>query len=48
MWMGQQMEQQIPDAGLVVFEGRTHFAFVEEWQRFLVIVKSFLLEANKG
>ena len=48
LWMGQQMEQQIPDAGLVVFEGRTHFAFIEEWQRFLVIVKSFLLEANKG
>ena len=42
LWMGQQMEQQIPDAGLVVFEGRTHFAFVEEWQRFLVIVKAFM------
>lgn len=41
LWMGQQMEQSIPDAGLVVFEGRSHFAFIEEWQRFLLIVKEF-------
>lgn len=41
LWMGQEMEKRIPDAGLVVFEGRTHFAFVEEWQRFLIIVKEF-------
>ncbi len=41
LWMGQQMEQAIPDAGLVVFENRTHFAFIEEWQRFLTIVKQF-------
>ncbi len=43
LWMGQQMEQSIPDAGLVIFEGRGHFAFVEEWQRFVVIVKQFLI-----
>ena len=41
LWMGQQMEKEIPDAGLVIFEGRTHFAFIEEWQRFLTIVKHF-------
>lgn len=41
LWMGQQMEKEIPDAGLIIFEGRTHFAFVEEWQRFLLIVKEF-------
>ena len=41
LWMGQKMEKEIPDAGLVVFEGRTHFAFVEEWQRFLVSVSTF-------
>ena len=41
LWMGEQMEKAIPDAGLVVFEGRTHFAFIEEWQRFLTIVKQF-------
>ena len=41
LWMGQQMEKEIPDAGLVVFEERGHFAFVEEPQRFLTIMKSF-------
>ena len=46
LWMGQQMEKDIPDAGLVVFEGRTHFAFLEESQRFLVIVKTFLWGGN--
>lgn len=48
LWMGQQMEQAIPDAGLVIFEGRSHFAFVEEWQRFLLIIKEFILEGEKA
>ena len=46
LWMGQQMEKSIPDAGLVVFEGRGHFAFLDEGQRFALIVKQFLLEGN--
>lgn len=46
LWMGQAMEKEIPDAGLVVFEGGSHFAFMEEWRRFVVIVKQFLLEGN--
>ncbi len=41
LWMGQQMEQQMKDAGLIVFDRRTHFAFIEEWERFLLIVKQF-------
>ena len=44
LWMGQEMEKQIPDAGLVVFENRGHFAFVEEWQRFALIMKQFLVK----
>lgn len=46
LWMGEQMEQSIPDAGLVIFEGKGHFAFLEEWQRFVVITKQFLLEGQ--
>lgn len=42
LWMGQEIEQLIPDAGLVIFEGRSHFAYLEETQRFLTILKSFL------
>jgi len=44
LWMGQQMEQCIPDAGLVVFENRGHYAFLEESRRFCLIAKQFLME----
>lgn len=46
LWMGQTMEKEIADAGLVVFEGGTHFAFLEQWQRFVVIVKQFFMEEH--
>lgn len=46
LWMGQAMEKEIPDAGLVIFEGGTHFAFLEQWQRFVLIVKQFFLEGH--
>ena len=42
LWMGQKMEKEIPDAGLVVFENGDHFAYLREWPRFLTIVRSFL------
>lgn len=41
LWMGETMEREIADAGLVVFEGRSHYAFLEESARFLLIVKQF-------
>ncbi len=43
LWMGEKMEKEIPDAGLVVFEGRTHFAFLEEWPRFCALIREFLI-----
>lgn len=48
LWMGQTMESEIPDAGLVVFEGASHFAFLEQWQRFLLIARQFFLEESRG
>ena len=42
LWMAQTMEREIKDAGLVVFSGRSHFAFLEESARFILIVKQFL------
>lgn len=36
------MEQHIPDAGLVVFEGAGHFAYLDEPDRFCVVVRHFL------
>lgn len=39
---GRKMEQLIPDAGLVVFEGAGHFAYLDETDRFCTIVRHFL------
>lgn len=42
LWMGQQMEKEIPDAGLVVFENDDHFAYLRQWPRFVRVVRAFL------
>lgn len=42
LWMARVMEKEIPDAGLVVFEGRGHFAYLEELPRFIRIMRNFL------
>ena len=44
LWMGQEMEKRIPDAGLVVFEGGTHFAYLEQIDRFVTVARQFLKE----
>ena len=38
---GQLMEKLIPDAGLVVFEGAGHYAYLEQAARFCTIVDTF-------
>lgn len=42
LWMGKKMEEEIPDAGLVVFENDDHFAYLHQWQRFTAVVRAFL------
>lgn len=37
------MEREIADSGLVVLEGATHFAYLEQAARFQTIVRQFLL-----
>jgi pimeloyl-ACP methyl ester carboxylesterase len=37
----RRMEERIPDAGLVLFEGAGHFAYLDESQRFCKIVRHF-------
>ena len=44
LWMGRKMEERIPDAGLVVFEGGTHFAYLEQSVRFNTITHHFFVE----
>ena len=47
LWMGQAMEKEMKDAALVVFEGRGHFAYLEELRRFVNLVKAFIGEDMK-
>ena len=42
LWMAEEMKKRIPDAGLVLLEGGTHFAYLEQIQRFNLIVRHFL------
>ena len=42
LWMGRRMEEKIADAALIVFEGSGHFAYLEQYARFIAIVKQFL------
>ena len=42
LWQGQRLEQLIPDAGLIVFQGAGHFAFTERLADYVRIVDHFL------
>ena len=44
LWMGREMEKRIPDAGLVILEGGSHFAYLEQLPRFNMIIREFLKE----
>ena len=44
LWMAKEMENRIPDAGLVILENGTHFAYLEQLQRFVTICRQFLKE----
>jgi pimeloyl-ACP methyl ester carboxylesterase len=45
--MGNIMAEEIKDAALITFEGRGHFAYLEELPRFARIVQAFITEDNK-
>lgn len=42
LWMGQQMEKEMPDAGLAVFEGDDHWAYWHQAARFNTVLDIFL------
>lgn len=46
LWMGQAMEKEIPDAGLVVFPDAGHFAYLDRYADFRAIVRKFMEESN--
>lgn len=42
LWMGEAMEQEMPNATLIVLENDDHFAYFHQPQRFLAILEYFL------
>ena len=42
LWQGRRLEQVIPDAGLIVFQGAGHFAYLERLPEYLRIVDHVL------
>jgi pimeloyl-ACP methyl ester carboxylesterase len=42
LWQGRQLEQLIPDAGLVVYRGAGHFSYLERLEDYVRVVHHFL------
>jgi len=41
LYMGKIMEREIKDSGLVVFQGAGHYSYLDDYGRFVAIIKSF-------
>jgi len=46
LWQGRKLEQLIPDAGLIVFQGAGHFAYQERLEDYVRIVDHFLSKGS--
>lgn len=46
LYMGKIMEKEIKDSGLVVLEGTGHYSYLEDYQKFTAVIKSFLNIVN--
>ena len=44
LWMGQQMEKEMKDAGLAIFEGDDHWAYWHQADRFNSVIDVFVKE----
>lgn len=42
LYMGKIMEREIKDSGLVVLEGTGHYSYLDDYQRFTIILRNFL------
>ncbi|MBP3892403.1 MAG: alpha/beta hydrolase [Solobacterium sp.] len=47
LWMGKLMEQEMPDAGLAIFEADDHFAYWHQSERFNRVLDIFLNEEKQ-
>jgi pimeloyl-ACP methyl ester carboxylesterase len=48
VWMGQRMEELIPDAGLVVLDGAGHYSYADSPGQFGAVARRFLLEQPRA
>ena len=48
LWMGQEMERLIPDAGLVVLEGAGHYSYADSSRQFATVARRFLVEQPRA
>ena len=46
LYMGRIMEKEIPDSGLVVLEGTGHFSYLDDYYKFALVLKAFLVDAK--
>lgn len=42
LYMAKIMEREISDSGLVVFEGAGHYSYIDDYNRFVAVIKAFL------
>lgn len=47
LWMGQQMEKEMQDAGLAIFEGDDHWAYWHQPDRFNAVIDVFVKEVEQ-
>ena len=48
LWMGQEMERLIPDAGLVVLEGAGHYSYADSPGQFAAVARRFLVDQPRA
>ncbi len=46
LWQGRRLEELIPDAGLIVFQGAGHFSYLERLHDFVRIVDHFFSDGS--
>lgn len=42
LYMAKIMEKEIKDSGLVIFEGAGHYAYLDDYNKFVAVIKAFL------
>lgn len=48
VYMGRIMEKEIKDSGLVILEGAGHYSYIDDYKRFSIILRTFLLGGEKN